>query len=224
MKLKTLRSSKGFTLIEIIFVLAIVAVLAGILVPLAISSLKDSETAKTRSDEDTLASSLTAFRKDVKRWPDNNSTTTTLNFAVEYLLVGTNAASGLIDTAQCPTDAATGKFFNTPACASHTAANNAFNHLATNNPNFDVTEGGTGDYSTTNWKGPYAAKLGPDTFGRAYVIYMKGIDKANTATGPTGTPRGWIISAGPDNAFQTQSTDTTISGDDIGFIFCTKCD
>lgn len=226
MRLKTLRSSKGFTLIEIIFVLAIVAVLAGILVPLAISSLGDSSKQKTRSDQDAIAAALTSFRKDVNRWPDNNSTTATLNFAVEYLLVADNATTGIsstILTSECPTEAAA-SFFATTACTASTASHNAFNHLGINNPNGNVTEGdaSTGDYDPKKWKGPYAAKFGPDGFGQAHVIYMKGIDKSNTSVATVGT-RGWIISAGFDGILQTKATDTTLSADDIGFIYCTSC-
>lgn len=226
MKLKTLRSSKGFTLIEIIFVLAIVAVLAGILVPLAISSLSDADKARTRSDEDSIAGAITAFRKDVSQWPDGTGKN------IEYLLVGTtkSGTTNEIDTADCPTGGTTtGGFFVNVACTTLTAGSggtastfNAFNHLAVNNPNGNTTtDESSGDYNPSKWRGPYLGKVARDTFGRAYVVYTRGIDK-NFAGGSTG--RGWIISAGTDNTLNTLATDTTVSNDDVGFIFCTKCD
>jgi prepilin-type N-terminal cleavage/methylation domain-containing protein len=218
MRYETWRSNRGFTLIEIIFVLAIVAVLAGVLLPMAISSLADSEKAKVRSDQDSIAAALTAFRKDVGYWPDSKT------FNVEYLLVGTNFSNALdstIDrTLQCPTEA-TSSFFATTACTASTGSHNAFNHLGLNNGDGDANEAeASQDYHVNKWRGPYLTKFGPDPFGKAYVVYMKGIDKKQSPT----TERGWILSAGPDGVLQTTKNDSTVAGDDIGFIFCTKCE
>ena len=228
MRLATLRSSRGFTLIEILFVLAIVAVLAGILVPLAISSLSDSEKARAQSDTDAIAGALTAFRKDVKQWPDGVSRD------IGYLLVGTTrpGTTNEIDTADCPGDTFASGFFNSVSCTSLSAGSggtaathNAFNHLVVNNPNGNVSpDESSGDYGN-KWRGPYLSKIGRDPFGRAYVVYLQGIDKNNTAPSPpAGALQGCILSAGPDNVLNTKATDTTVSGDDIGFIFCTRCD
>jgi prepilin-type N-terminal cleavage/methylation domain-containing protein len=218
MRLETWRSNRGFTLIEILFVLAIVAVLAGVLLPMAISSLADSEKAKVQTDQDAIAAALTAFRKDVNYWPDGRGNN------VEYLLVGTSVANGVdspIDrTGQCPTEA-TASFFATTACGASTATHNAQNHLGINNPDGDTTvDENAEDYRTAKWRGPYLTKFGPDPFGRAYVVYMKGIDKKQSPT----TERGWILSAGPNGTLETTKSDTAVSGDDIGFIFCTKCE
>jgi len=233
---------RGFTLVEMIFVLAIILTLVAIFLPLATSKLSDANTTRAKADEDALSAAMTAFFSDLSIWPASNNTGTgtgnTNNQKLHYLLVGDGGAtitssnpsiasatwSG--NSQACPTGDST--IAGVVASGSVPAAGcnniqNAFNHLAINDPTKDGAANSNQDYKSSGnkkWKGPYVAKLASDPFGNNYVINIGAI----TGKGTTGsTELGWILSAGADGSLQTASTDTSTSSDDIGYIFCTNC-
>jgi prepilin-type N-terminal cleavage/methylation domain-containing protein len=223
MKVKR-KQDKGFTLIEMIFVLGIIITLTAIFAPLAMDKLSQSNTVKAKADIDAIAASLTNFFSDLGNFPSCDSTTDCdpLSDAVNnlsFLAVCTGAGSC---AGEYPGDS--GALWN--LAANDEAApeiNNFFNHIVINNPNQDATENGAGtDYKTTKWKGPYITKLGPDPYGNAYIIHVGAMQKNGSPIG-AGTPRGWILSAGADGNLDTAPTDSVLSNDDIGYIFCTNC-
>jgi len=59
----------GFTLIEMVIVVAIVALLAGVLVPIAFNQVSDAENARAMADVRQISSALLLFRNDVGNWP-----------------------------------------------------------------------------------------------------------------------------------------------------------
>ena len=59
----------GFTLIEMVIVVAIVALLAGILVPVAFNQVDDAEKARAMADVRQLSSAMMLFRQDCGKWP-----------------------------------------------------------------------------------------------------------------------------------------------------------
>ena len=59
----------GFTLIEMVIVVAIVALLAGILVPVAFNQVDDAEKARAMADVRQISSALLLFRQDTGIWP-----------------------------------------------------------------------------------------------------------------------------------------------------------
>jgi len=234
----------GFTLVEMIFVLAIVLVLVAIFLPLATSQISTAKTTRVQSDEDALSAALTAFFSDLGIWPAANTTVVsgsspTTSQTLHFLLVGDGGptitsfnptdvtASTLWVTAQaCPDGTTTNKgsvqsgVAPTGTCATK---QNAFNHLAFNDPNTNGTSNSSNDYKTTGskkWKGPYIAKLAADAYGNNYVVNIGAI----TGSGTSGsTEFGWIISSGPNSNLDTNPTAAVISSDDIGYIFCTNC-
>lgn len=185
--------------------------------------LSQSATAKAQADVDAIATSLTSFFSDLRNLASCNSTTDCdpLSNSVndlKFLAVCTGAGSC---ASEYPGDSAA--LWNLPANDEVTEAiNNSFNHLVINNPNVDGTDNDPGiDYETTKWKGPYITKLGVDPFGSAYVIHVGAMQKNGTPVAAGG--RGWILSAGPDGNLDTSPTASVLSGDDIGYIFCTSC-
>ncbi len=58
------RASRGFTLIELTVVLAVIVTLALILTPSIANFISDSRVARTRSDTQTVAASIVQFYKD----------------------------------------------------------------------------------------------------------------------------------------------------------------
>lgn len=74
---------RGFTLIEVIVVAAIISLLAGILVPMIFNQLDSAKEAKALAECKTISTSILMFRKDTGKWPyyvesDCNQTYTTL--------------------------------------------------------------------------------------------------------------------------------------------------
>jgi len=222
---------RGFTLVELVFVIAIILVLAGIFLPLALSKLQEADQARVSGDLQALAASLTTFFTDVRRFPACNSTDCDpLNDSSNDLsILVFKADTSDVATTDIPTTNAT------PACSQawNAAANlvtanpdqnNAFNHLVVNNPNGDSTTDDTsvttGDYK--KFKGPYIGKVGKDPFGQFYVAHMGALEKDGTVINTTGTGYGWLLSAGADAVFQTCPESTALAGDDRGFIFATQ--
>jgi len=219
-----------------IFVLAIILTLVAIFLPLATSKLSQSNETRVKADEDALSAAMTAFFSDLAIWPASNNTGTgtgtSKNQTLHFLLVGdggssitstnpsvvaswdptgcangTNTISGTVETGVKPTG----------NCAK---GQNAFNHLSQNDPNTDATVNSNQDYKASKWKGPYIAKLAADPFGNNYVINIGAVTGKGTVSA---SEFGWVLSAASDGSLDTATTASVVSGDDIGYIFCTNC-
>lgn len=216
----------GFTLVELIFVLAIIVTLASIFLPLAMSKFAESKDATTTSSIDAIAAALTNFFGDLDHFPACHSSDcdafTSNNNDLKFLAFGTG--SGDISGEYPVTVGQSGSAWSLTAndeANPNEARNNAFNHLVANNPNADNTTADTGlDYKASKWKGPYLAKIGKDPFGFAYIA---GVGAMETSGSPVATgAKGWIISAGPDGNLDTAPSASVLSNDDKGYIFFTK--
>lgn len=64
-----LRNNKGFTLIEVIVVAGIIAVLAGILVPLIFKEIDESKITRAAADVKSISTALIVLKKDTGQWP-----------------------------------------------------------------------------------------------------------------------------------------------------------
>jgi len=218
---------KGFTLIELIFVIAIIVVLAAVFVPLAMDKLSQANQAKADVDINTIANSLAGFFSDLKRFPVcNGADCNPFDGTVDNLKILVYKADTTdVLTTDIPANAAActtvdwNASGNLEGAGSDPGRNNAFNHLVVNDPNADGTIGAAAtDYP--GWKGPYIAKVGKDPWGNHYIAHVGAMQKGGTRVA-AGT-NGWILSAGEDGLFQTCPESTSLQGDDRGFIFITQ--
>jgi prepilin-type N-terminal cleavage/methylation domain-containing protein len=69
---KQIRSSKAFTLIELLIVVAIIAILAAIAVPNFLEAQTRSKVSRSKSDLRTLVTGLEAYRVDFNEYPRGN--------------------------------------------------------------------------------------------------------------------------------------------------------
>ncbi|MBL0226243.1 MAG: prepilin-type N-terminal cleavage/methylation domain-containing protein [Geobacteraceae bacterium] len=64
-----MRGNRGFTLIEVIVVAAIIAILAGILVPMIFNQIDEAKKTRALADCKTISNAVMLFRKDTGKWP-----------------------------------------------------------------------------------------------------------------------------------------------------------
>jgi general secretion pathway protein G len=69
--LRAIRTRKGFTLIELVVVILILAILAALVVPRVITRSDDAKRAKAASDISVLRASVQLFKTDVGSYPSS---------------------------------------------------------------------------------------------------------------------------------------------------------
>lgn len=220
----------GFTLVELVFVIAIILVLASIFLPLAVSKLNKTDEIVADASIQEIAAALTAFYEDIRHFPTCDSTDcdplTGSNNNLIFLAFG----DGFSDlTASYPsTTSGTDQWDLTVNDSATPARNNGANHLAINDPVANGTPNQSGtDYETATtqkkrWRGPYIARLGADPWGKSFIAYVGAMENSGSLlSGQTNTHFGWILSAGPDNSLDTRPSATNLQNDDRGFIFHT---
>lgn len=67
---RLIRGEKGFTLIEVLVVAGIIAILAGILVPLILKEIDESRVSRAYGDIRSISAAMIVFKKDTGLWPD----------------------------------------------------------------------------------------------------------------------------------------------------------
>lgn len=216
----------GFTLIELVIVLAVVATLTLVLLPIGLNALKDADLARANGDIEGLAMSLTAFVADLGRMPacDVNDCSSLVrggpeqNNGLRFLAVGEGRGS-LVDRYPPESGALTVRWSLAERDhQTNRAVNNAANHLAVNDPNVDDLTTGL-DYPRTGrsrWRGPYVRGLTLDPWGNAYIASVGAMEKGGSPI--VAGAKGWILSAGPNGVLETAPDATALGGDDLGTI------
>ena len=186
------RNEKGFTLIEVVVVVAVIAILAAVLTPYIIKYIDDSKIAKARNEAQVIGGAMTVFLKDTGQWPSRSATGTAV--AVLYTGTRTPAIAAIFAAAVPPVVPPVALTWGTPVATLD-------NSLLVN---------GTGNaypaIGDLRWAGPYVGSALPtDPWGNPYVVNV-------AVAGPI-----WVLSAGPNLRVQTRVIDNVVIGDDIGF-------
>lgn len=209
----------GFTLMEVIIAVAVVAIMAGALTPLVIRHLESSKLARAQSESEVLANAILELYKDTGFWPTTRADGP--SGTIGRLLSGSNEATG----------AGPGAASGATRWATQGFERQLGDFLYWNNPDDDVdSQAGTNanqagqDYPTTGpqaWTGPYIPSYETnDPWGRAYVVnarYLPGNQYNGTVR-----HKVMVLSAGPNGRWETSYSDTVteeIIGDDIGSVF-----
>lgn len=189
----------GFTLIEVLVVLSVVAALAAILTPVVVRYVDDARNQQATSDVKVVGSALGQFYRDVGKGP-----------------IGT---AGDVDILYSPGNAPT--VSTTPAwpsdpSASVDSAEAMADHLISNAAGYDSSPpSGVRPAQGVFWQGPYMSEVRADPWGNMYVAWVHGF-----ATGADQAV--YVVSAGPDGTLETapaqsQTGELSIGGDDIAF-------
>jgi len=142
---------KGFTLIEIVIVLAIISILAAIITPLVVNSLKQAKLAKASADVKTLGEAMVNFRKDLGFWPVKNAS----NNGVDMLY-----GSGTIPS-------------NWNAYSNRITFDY---HLVDNSNNY---RRGPSPQGFPCWNGPYIGEIKRDPWNNSYLVNARHLEGAS---------------------------------------------
>jgi len=178
--------SKGFTLIELAVVLAIIAILAAILTPMVTNYLDQSRVARAQADTRTIADAIRLYQRDTGQWPvyasPSDLTSNSCCGGGSNSLIGSSAGSNPIAGA-----------FNWNI-GSVLAGSSLETYLNSNFTNVSTTTG----FPKKGFRGPYVAGLDSDPWGNRYIL--TGGNLAGT------TDHAFVISAGPNGAVDTNLT------------------
>lgn len=207
-----MKKNQAFTLVEMVVVIAVVALLSAIIVPLVAKQVDDAKIAKAKNEMTVIAAAIGQFYKDIGVWPAASSDgTTRVDHALKGLISGTAVdadVAAMSPTAVSYGFTATGNddWYDAGQTAIDTKLDILDNHLNANNPDGDGSGGG--GYATSGefrWRGPYLPPIGMDPWGHAYMC--------NILAAYSGSSNMCVIlSAGPDGAIDTSYTGGTTFG------------
>jgi len=204
----------GFTLLEVIIAVALVAIMAVAIAPPLIENLNDGKTARAQSDVQIIGNAIQSFYKDTGKWPlqdDSDDNPEIARLAGNASLGGGN--SGLPDGDTNLADAWQSR-----------------GRVGTLTKQLILNESEDGSvkplYPTTNnphrkpgWNGPYLDEVPLDPWGNAFVV---NIYYTNPSDPDNARHNVMVLSAGPNQVFETSFADSQYNeefgGDDIGYI------
>ena len=198
----------GFTLVEVVVVIAIIGVLSAIAAPLISKSVEDARIARAQDETGLLAATLGTFYKDVGRWPSRDGAGT---FGVVTTLISSNRGGAM--GGGCTPTPDPGNPVNSNGWNSTIGPQVDYlqNHLLVNTPK------GGAPYPTSGpgaWRGPYLESTWNDPWDTPYMV--------NVAAAETPGGKGLVLSAGPNMVMDTPfaaTRATQIAGDDVGTAF-----
>ncbi len=189
------RNSKGFTLLEIIVVLAVLGALAATLSAVVFRYIDDSNRARAQGDVRVIANAIRQMHLDTGRYPyfvdgtratRNHGPTDALFLTSNNACNANPAPTGACDTTRPSAAGGTGW----PDLTSW-RTQSLVSQLIENDPGYTTT-------GTTAWRGPYLEQVpAVDPWGKSYLVNIINTNPA--------TPTSWVIvvSAGPDGILQT---------------------
>jgi prepilin-type N-terminal cleavage/methylation domain-containing protein len=193
----SMKRSRGFTLIELAVVLAIIAVLAAILTPLVTSYLDQARVTRAMADLRTIADSVNLYQRDTGRWPIYDSPAGYPNTINAKNIFGTS--SGTAPTAGT-VDWSLGTVLGTTTLDAY--VNNNYSGPS-----------GSNSFPQAAFRGPYLGSVDSDPWGNKYLLTAVHLV-------PTSGNHAFVLSAGPDGKTDTvlaqvSSAPFVTGGDDI---------
>lgn len=144
--------NKGFTLIEVIITIAMIAIIIAIISPMVINNLKSAKISRAAADVKEIGNAILSFRRDLGMWPTKNNANTNVQE-----LVG----PGTLPNPQGAT-----------TWLGKTTLNLQF-HLVEfmnfTNPVNNYLRGPSPD-GYPCWNGPYLSKIAEDPWNNAYLV------------------------------------------------------
>jgi len=187
-------SNRGFTLIDVIIVLAIIGLLASIIVPTMVRYIQSSKLRRATKDVELIGGAIGAFYNDLGDWP--------------VWQVGTARQSG---DAKAALLYGPGTLPGQSGPPSGDTADTLLNQLGINTPVYPTNVGDpTLQYA---WRGPYLEQFRADPWGHAYLANVKFLWPGNEQ----GNKPVFVLSSGPNRAMDTdfdQTGPNMVAGED----------
>jgi general secretion pathway protein G len=184
--------AKGFTLIELAVVLAIIAVLAAILTPLVSGYLDQARIARAQADVRTIADAIKLHQRDTGRYPIYASAA---NYPATIAGGGTN---GLIaGPGTDPTN------LGTWASGVTIAASTLEQYINGNAMGLAANA-----FPKAGFRGPYVASITDDPWGYKYVLTAAHLGSA--------TNHAYVVSGGANNSIETAYTQAATAAISVG--------
>ena len=188
--------SKGFTLIELAVVLAIIAILAAVLTPMVTSYLDQARVARAQADLRTIVDAVKLHQRDTGRYPVYDNATDYTNDHSGAAVFGTNAGTS-------PVDGAGGASWS---LSSELATTSLELYLNNNYSNVGVST-----FPKATFNGPYIGTIDSDPWGNKYLLNAGDLTRGSTS-------HAFVLSAGPNGTIETTrhvaATDTLAAGGD----------
>ncbi|MBI2450222.1 MAG: type II secretion system protein GspG [Candidatus Nealsonbacteria bacterium] len=204
------KNERGFTLVELMVVVAILAVLAGIIFVAITSSSGKARYAAAKTDVEEMQKALEMFTGDLNEFPTRLNKTT----ADQYTLLFTGMYDGAAQISVTMNDlqAADKSQANYLDLTDFPLANrdNLYSHFSINGREYGKYVGNP-ENPSHGWHGSYLKLKGTmyDPWGNSYIVTFKSLGD--------GSYRIFILSAGEDRVLDTDpATATGIDDSDIG--------
>ncbi|HUT03849.1 MAG TPA: prepilin-type N-terminal cleavage/methylation domain-containing protein [bacterium] len=200
-------SGKGFTLIEMVVVIAIIALLAGVITPLVFNVLDDANESTTREEMAHIREAAVNYYRDVNQWPptrvsDGSNVYSGLKMLAAtktsygYLLPCDSSGQSYLYAVPVPSyDASTGMGWNGPYATTESETDGGL-----------YADSWSNEYAYMSYSGYYVVYIDPDSdspmqgeAGGGYIsvpiqparvfIASKGRDQRHTDVVPSSTPK-----------------------------------
>lgn len=187
---------RGFTLIEVVITLSIIAIVGAIIIPMIANNIRLARVARAQSDTAAIGKAIIQFRGDTALWPVSEG-------GADHRLLFSDADvnnDGAPDNSVIP-----GSWSVIPA-----AQRLSLHYHLVNNGN-NIPRGPSRDGGPA-WNGPYLTQMAADPWGRPYVVNSEWL--YNGGVNPV-----FVLSAGEGNppAIDTLFNGQAATGDDIVF-------
>jgi prepilin-type N-terminal cleavage/methylation domain-containing protein len=201
------RRTRGFTLIELTVVLAVIVTLALVLTPSIANFINDSRVVKARNDCQTIASGITQFWRDTGYFP--------------LWKIAQNGGPGLpANRVQVLASRGNPPLEDVPTLWTTGVQGGLAEQLVNNTPGYALKT----PTSQFGWNGPYfSSDIGADPWGNRYLVNIGLIDTSPGAATASGQAKlaVWVLSAGPNGTIETPFSlsilNASVVGDDLGF-------
>lgn len=220
------KSSRGYTLTEVAAVVATAGIITTVALPAAVEQVGRGKVAKAQGDLLEITAAINNFIKDTGELPIRrvaqaakpdveNRFFFTVLLSTRFEKKGT---PGALPEAIPPQDNRNGDFFGGVNAG---RIGTLETPLYTNRANDLLGAVGDDDgrlYNPADWRGPYLSRRSLDPWGQSYLIFLRGLRENALDPEKKSAFKLWLISAGPNGKLETDPTDESPRGDDIGVV------
>lgn len=177
------KGKEGFTLMEMVITLSVIAILTAIMVPIISNNIQSARFTRASSDVATLGKAVTAFRNDTAQWPVYEA-----GGASNQLLFSDHDANNdwIPDNSEIPA----GPNWN---IAIDERLSLEYNLISNSSGLYNQGPSAEG---LPAWNGPYLSETRVDPWGAPYVVNSRWL----YGVGGSGV---YVLSAGPGSALET---------------------